>query len=335
MTTLHVAILGLDRMGTSFGLALKRYAAANKNYDFHIVGYDNSSFHEKSAQKSGAIDRAEKSPALAVRDRQIVLLNLPYDEVRSVLRDLPRDLREGVVILDASPVKSPSYRWAEQSFQEDHHIIGFTPVVNPRYLEQAGNSADDASADYFESSLTLIVPTSDALKEAIDLACNLALLIGSKPRFVDPHDFDRLASQVEQMPRLLGVALFYHVMQSESWRDMQFFTNPAFGVLTRTLSQDHADALRDQFMENRTVLASSLDQMIVTLSEVRDALLTSDRASLEALLEASSRRHEEWLTARARNDWDRDVELPDASGSGMMGMIFGDALAKRLKGGKK
>lgn len=334
MTTLNVAILGLDRAGTSFGLALKQYAANNGKYTFDITGYDVKSANEKAAQKARAIDRIEKSPASAVRDRQIVLMNMPYDEVRPAYRNFKNDLREGVVILDASPLKTPSQQWAKELLGEDHHVIGFTPLPAARFLESTGISAEEASADYFEGAACLVVPSVDSVTEAVDLAYNTAYLIGAKPRFVDPNDYDNLLALTEQMPRLLGITLLYNLLQSESWKDLGFFTGSAFALATRTLRHEHPDSLREQFYGNRDVLAQNLDQMIERMEEVRDVLRSGDKAALEALLVRSAEGYEKWLNARQSNDWHKDAQVPREEGTGLLGMFVGGRLAKRIQGKK-
>jgi prephenate dehydrogenase len=333
MTTLNVTILGLDRVGTSFGLALKRYAKENGKYAFNIAGYDVKSAHEKAAHKAGAVDRVDRSPEAAVKDAQIILMNLPYDEVRKTYRLIANHLRDGVVILDASPVKAPSLGWAKEFLNGDVHVVGFTPLPAARFLETTGISADDASADLFENAPCLVVPAVDNLPEAIDLAYNVAYLLGAKPRFVDPADYDAMIAMTEQMPRLLGITLFYHLTQSESWNDLRYLTGSAFGLLTRSLHHEHPDALRDQFNGNRQVLARSIDRVISHLQEVRDALTSSDRAALEALLVKTSADYETWLNERIRIDWDKDKKDTYES-SGMLGMIVGDSIAKRIKGKK-
>jgi prephenate dehydrogenase len=333
MTTLALGILGLDRMSTSVGLALKRYGKTGK-YQFEIAGYDTRSANEKSAQKEGAIDRIEKTPEATVRDKHIVIMNLPYEDTRNAYRKIASHLREGVVILDASPLKTPSYEWGQQYLQGDFHIVGITPMINPRYLHESDTQASVASEDYFDNATFLITPAPEALEEAIDLAYNFGQLLGSKPRFIDPHDHDNLLAQTEQLPRILGLALYYNLMRSEGWSDMQWFTNHNFGVLTRFLKDEHPDGLRDEMMGNREVLALVLDKMIATLQEMRGLLRQNDRDGLEATLVSVAQSYEEWLNTRHRNDWDKGAQLPTVPNNGFMGMMFGDKLANRLKGKK-
>lgn len=334
MTTLKVGLLGLDRMGTSFGLALKQYAKTSGKYEFIISGTDTRSANEKAAHKMGAIDRIERTPEAVVSDAQIVLMNLPYDEVKRTYRQLRSSLREGVVILDASPLKTPSQEWGKELADKDVHIVGFTPLPASRYLESAGISAQDASADYFENAPCLIVPSVESAGEAIDLAYNVTYLLGGKPRFVDASDYDNMLAQVEQLPRLLGIAMLYHLTRGEGWQDMRYFTGSALGLATATVGHKHADALREEFYGSREVLAASLDQMVTHLGEIRDLLRQGDRGAIEDLLTTTSENYSAWQTARELSNWDKNSTLPAADNGGILSMMVGDRLAKRISGKK-
>lgn len=332
MTTLSVAILGLGRTGASVGLALQRYMTKGGKYKFERVGYDPSPDVVKQAVKMQAIDESANSPYAAVANKDLVVMALSYDEVKRTYRDIAGDLRAGVVILDASPIKRPSLDWAAEYFDDEKHIVGITPIVNPRYLMSPGESIDAAEEDLFDQSTIIITPSASCIKEAVDLAFNFCTILGSKPRFLDPLEHDTLLAFTEGIPSLVGVALFQHLMRNGSWDDMKWFTNPNFGVLTRPLMDTHPDALRDVWTQNSDVMVRALDTMIQTLQQYRDVLKEGDTAAIEAVLESAAREYEDWINHRYKADWD-DVGDPDVRPSGtFMGTLFGEKFAKRLSG---
>jgi prephenate dehydrogenase len=333
METLNIGILGLNRISTSMGLALKRYAKTGK-YQFDIVGYDTFSANEKSAQKSGAIDRTEKTPEATVKNRQIVLMNLSYEDVRQTYRVIAPKLQEGAVILDMSPLKAPSYEWGKQYLSEEHHIIGFSPMVGAKYLYDSNESAESAVEDLLDNSTCFISPSVDSVSEAVDLAYNFTHLLNAKPRFLDATDFDGMTTKTEQLPMLLGVALYHQVSKQDSWNDTQWLTNPSFALFTRALKEQHPDALRDALMNNKDAMLASLDQFIVTLQEIRSVLRTSDKSAIEALFESSSSSYEAWLNRRNQNNWDKDEKSSKVESSGFMGVLFGEKIANKLRGKK-
>ena len=216
MTTLSVAILGLNRMSASVGLALRRYMKKGGKYQFQIVGYDYASDAAKEAQKMGAIDRTERRVFEAAAGADIVVMAMSYEEVEETYKAIRPDLREGVVLLDFSPLKIPSLRWADHHLSDEHHLVGATPIVNPRYLFVAENTVSRAEEDLFDDSAILLTPSVKCIKEAVDLAFNFSQILGSKPRFLDPLEHDTLLAQTSQVPRMLGTLLFYNLMQQDN-----------------------------------------------------------------------------------------------------------------------
>jgi prephenate dehydrogenase len=179
-----------------------------------------------------------------------------------------------------------------------------------------------------------LTPAVSCIKEAVDLAFNFCQILGSKPRFLDPMEHDAMLAQTVQLPRLLGTALFFNLMNRESWNDIKWFTNPAFGVLTRPLFDIHPDALRDEFAKNGDTLARSLDAYIATLQEFSASLKARDTDAIEAAVVDASKEYEAWVNARYRADWDAASKAPEAKGGTFMQGLLGSALAEKLSGKK-
>ena len=103
MADLSIAILGLGKFGASIGLCLKEYMAKGGEHRFNIVGYDSNDAHEKAADKLGVVDKIHRKIFDAVRDVDIVVMAVPYEDVESAYQLIAPDLRDGVVVLDLSP----------------------------------------------------------------------------------------------------------------------------------------------------------------------------------------------------------------------------------------
>lgn len=336
MSKLNVAILGLGRVGASIGLALKRAMTQNPKLAFELVGYDSQQSNEKAAQKLGAVTRIERTPYAAVANKDLVVVALPYDETRETYKALREDLRDGVVLVDFSPLKQPVIGWAQQYLKPTHHVIGAAAIINPNLMFDAQDSAENAREDLFDGGAVLLSPALDSVREAIDLAYNFSILLGGKPRFLDPNEHDALMAYTEHLPLLLG-ATFYDTLQRHSaWEDMQALTSANFAAQTLTLKRDHPDALRDLLLNNRDNALRALSALIDTLQEARAALAADNRDALEALLVRTSDDYAQWINRRFRAEWDKpNVPIPtSAESSGIMTFFLGSKLANRLAGKK-
>ena len=329
MAEVSVAILGLGRLGTSIGLALKRYNDQGKQHQFKISGYDGTSSIAKNAQKIGAVDTTFGRPEMAAKDKDIVVIALPYADVESAYDFIAPSLRAGVVVLDSSPLCQTSLEYAKKYLSEDSHLICIKPIVNPTYLFDGADNHEKASTDYFDNGTMLLMPSVKAIKEAIELAADFGGILGMRVHYADPAEHDGLMVATEAMSSVLGTAYFYAMVNSRGWGDTQRMTNPAFAMLTHKLYDTHPDDLRDLWMNSDVGLVHHIDSTIEQLRELRTAIASKDRDAIEFVLEKSSREYEGWYNRRFNNRWQDDEQLESqapTAGSmmgNMMGGLFG------------
>jgi len=333
VNAINVAILGLGRVGASVGLALARYSERkDARQKFEIVGFDPRSGVASAAEKRGAVQRTVRNVHDAVADKDIVFIALPYAEVETVFREIADGLRTDVVVLDASPLKLPSLEWRAKLLPAHVHLVGITPVVNPRYLFDGLNDTDHAAADFFDDGFMLVMPDPRAAKAAVELATDFSALLGATPHFVDPDEHDGLVAATEGLPALLGAMTFYMLQHGEGWTDARRMGNPAFGQLTHHLVDTHPDDLRDLLLNNRQNVTRYLGELIEVMTSFQDILVRGDRAGLEAALVESYDAYQVWLSKRTSGRWDETSKTgPDNTDSLMSGLI-GNYLTKRLRG---
>jgi prephenate dehydrogenase len=334
MAGLTVTFLGLNRLTVSMGLALRRYMAKGGKHKFNLIGCDTNGENDKQAKKLGAVDKVDNNFSAAVKSADIVVMALSYEDVERIYKLIRQDLREGVVVLDCSPLKQPSLEWAKQYLLADRHIVGMTAILNPRYIFNAKESVEEAQEDLFDDSAILLTPSASCVTEAVDLAFNFASILGSKPRFLDPLEHDTLLAQTVQLPRLLGTLLFYNAMNQENWNDLKWFTNPDFGALTRPLFDIHPDALRDEFHKNHEALGRALDSYIQTLQGFRQLLNDTKATAIEGVTVDAAKQYEEWINTRYRADWDAAARGPEPQTNTILKGIVGGAIADRITGKK-
>ena len=335
MAELTVAVLGLDRLGASVALRLQAYMDKGGRHRFALIGHDSRDDFEKGARKLKVFDKVERKPHAAVATADVVVMNLPYEDLRAGYELIAGSLRDGVVILDTATVIQPSLAWAEELLDAEHHVIGFAPVVNFDYMLDARIEPERATDDYFHDSAIYIAPALRCLPEAIDLAVNFAAILGAKPQFHDPAEHDSLTALTENAPQLIGVAAYSAAMNHSAWPDAQRLTNPPFNTLTRYLLTHHPDALRDEWLANRENLTRAIDQLVSHLRAVRMALAEGDADAVEAFLIAAADDYQEWINRRHKGDWDDDSASPRVGvESTIAGSLFGGAITRRIFGDK-
>lgn len=331
MAEISVAILGLGRLGASIGLALKRYSArTDASHKFTVTGYSSISPQVKGAQKIEAFHELARQPMDAVRGRDIVILALPYADVEAAYQYVSRDVRAGAVVMDFSPLKQPSLKWAAKHLPKETHMLGVTALVNSRYLYDGVDQTEQASADLFDGGTLLLMPSIGCIPEAIDLGRDFATILGAQSQFIDAAEHDTLIAATENLPALLGLAYYYTLERNEGWLDIQKLLNPSAGMLTHHLFDTHPDDLRDLLLANRDDLVRQTDDLIATLRSFRKLLAENDRNAVEAVTSDTAATYEAWYNRRVKNRWSKDdkppVELPD-----VMSSLFGGWLTNRMR----
>jgi prephenate dehydrogenase len=333
MADISIAILGLGRVGASVGLALKRYnTRSDRAHQFRITGYGANNAQIRDAQKLNACDNIARDAVEAVRGKDIVIVTLPYSEVQGAYQYIGPELRLGAVVMDFSAFKQPSLDWAKKYMREGAHLIGVTPLVNPKYVFDAVDETQRATADLFDDGALMLVPSVTCIPEAIDLGRDFAEVLGATSQFSDPGENDSLMAATEALPAFLGLAYYMTLYNSQGWGDVQKFTNPAFGQLTHHLFDTHPDDLRDLWLSNRDSLLRYTDELMVTLRSLRRVLSDNDQAALEAAVGGASAEYEKWYNRRLKLDWDQEPIPTETRGPDIMSALFGGYLANRLRG---
>ena len=299
----NVAIVGLDRISASLGLALKRYQEKpNAKHTFTIIGRDTRTSAMKDAHKAGAIDNFNRALLKATDNADLIIFNSPPGSFEEDFTRLGSTLKPGAVVLDMSPLKQPAIAWAAANFPKNQggdplaYVVGFTPVVNVGGLYAGSMEAEAAAADIFDEGDVIITPDASCPSEAIQLAEDVARLIGGEARFMDPQEHDGLIAATEGLPALLGVGLFHALEQSEGWTDLRRMVNPALAMATQNLRHQSVTDMVSLFTSNREHLARHLEGLIGVLDQMRDLLVDEEDVDHEKLSIFVSRVKDKWET---------------------------------------
>ena len=114
----QITIIGLGQIGASIGLALKSRGA-----NVTIVGHDRDSRAAKAAQDAGAVDNYKYNLPDSVRNAGIVILALPFAEVRETLKVIAPDLPEGSLVLDTALSKGTIESWVKELIPQGRFYV--------------------------------------------------------------------------------------------------------------------------------------------------------------------------------------------------------------------
>lgn len=292
----EILFVGLDQPAASISSALAG------EEDVVRIGYDPNSGRAGELQKSGVIDKVSNVPRKNASSVDLVLISLPPADVPEFLDILDKDLKQGAVVIDLSPIKVDTLSWVAKNKSSNWDYIGATPIIGPQALVTP--PGDEPQADLFKKGLMAMVVPPEAQERTIALALNLAEIIGASPFFVDPYEHDAAIAMASGMPALLSAAFVRASAKSAAWEQIQRIAGGDFAAFGHISAQHHPKKLHAALRLSRALMAQRLDTLMGELSQLRQALLSDEGDDLLlAYLDESSMAYDRWLDARHRHTW--------------------------------
>ncbi len=324
--SIQISVLGLGQVGLSLGLAL----AGHKDQILR-VGSDSSTQAERAAAKLSAFDQFKHNLPAAVEKAEVVVLACPVDEIRSTLEIIAPDLKPGAVMIDTSPVKVKVMEWVKELLPAERYFISMTPTLNPDCLDLPATGPEAARADLFHNSLMVITNPPDVPSEALQLASDLAVLLGATPYYADAWEVDGLLAALHLLPRLVAAALTNAVTDQPGWREGRKLAGKPFASATRPVEElDEVKSFGQATLINRENTLRVLANLVSELETLQVALADQDEAALTKKLGHARENHLEWWAQRKLANWNapqRTEPLPTSAE--VLGRLIG--LGKRKK----
>ena len=325
----QITIIGLGQIGASIGLALKARGA-----NIHIVGNDKDSQTGKAAQKAGAVDDFKYNLPDSVRNAGVVILALPFGEVRETLELIAPDLQEGTLILDTAPSKATVAAWANELIPQGRFYVGLAPAIHPDYLHGIEFGLNAARADLFEKGVMVVTVPPRTPEYVFNLTLDFINLLGSLPLLMDTAEADGILGSVQILPQLAAAALLDATLDKPGWQETRKLTGRPYAAVTSGLAyHDDAASLREAALENRQNVVRLLNSYIASLISLRDEIDSNDRDALAKRLENAWAGRIRWFDERTEADWlNKEGQRIDAPSFGdrINQMLFG-SLADRTK----
>ncbi len=293
-----------------------------------IVGYDfDGALAQQAKDEVRAIDKVEWNLNKAVAQGDILVLNLPQQEVESVMEIIANDVQPHALVLDMSPLKGRGLSLAKAHLSQGHYV-GMQPILAAAHLSDGREELTLAGADLFQNSVFCLMPGAEADPRAVETAVNFGHLLGAVPYFLDPLEYDELMQGVETMPGFLAAAMFNTLNATNSWRDMLRFASLPLALTTAPL---HAGPeIAELALHNSATTLRWLDAILHDLTELRRLVAEGQREALEATFADLQAKRAKWLHERAENDWNEAIKS-DIQRPSFAEQMLGSWVSRRKK----
>ncbi len=310
--TVTISIIGLGPVGASFGLAL---GASNK--DYHRIGYDRDVKAGPQAVKEKIIDKSSFNLPAAVEKADYILISVPAFELKTALQVIGPVLKEGAVVVDASPLKTRAAEWASEYLPAGRWYVSVSPTLNPEFFTKS-----DPDAGLFRNSLMVITAGNGTPEEVIENVIGLAQCVGAEIQFSDPLEHDGLQAAVQQLPELAAAALMRSVSNQPGWVESRKLAGANFAAASAPLQPlAGLDSPAEDLFQNRENTLRMLDSMIASLEELREFIDGDNQKEVNNIIARSCADRQAWLEQRRSAQWERRIETPEAPG--IVSRLFG------------
>ncbi len=297
--TAAITIVGLNRTGGSIGLAL-----ANQKHQLKLTGVDRDPDKSRQAQKMGAVDESATNLEKAVQGADVVILCVPLAEVKENLEIILPALKPEAILLDTSAIQAQVFEWVAPLLPAERYFLTLYPTLNPDYLLETSTRLADARADLFKGGLCVISSLAKTSQGALQLAVDLASLLGARPYFAEPLEVDGLLGMVHLLPRLAAAALADAAFAQPGWLEARKLAGPAFAISTAALELDSSSEQPGMdALHNRDNALRLLDALIHSLQTLRAEITSGDQDALQLRMNAARANRSHWLKERHSGDW--------------------------------
>lgn len=263
---MRVGVIGLGLIGGSIALAARERLGAE------VTGFDPDAGAAERAAERGAVDRVADTPAQAVAEAEIVWVAAPVGALPAAVAQALAAAPAGCVVSDVGSTKRHVV-----AAVEDQRFIGGHPLAG---AETSG--IEHARADLFDGATWYLTPgerTSGVLYERLHHAITG---LGARPAAIDAARHDAVLAAVSHLPHVLANVLVAGAAQALERADVRLpASGPSFRDATRVAGAA-STTWRDIYLTNADALVERIDDAVVRLGAVRDALAAGEGEAVVA-----------------------------------------------------
>lgn len=277
---MKIAIIGLGLMGGSL---------ARRLHGFHgctIAAYNRTRQSLDMALSDGVIDEAYDNPGDAMDSADLIIMCMyPQLNIDFVRDNLDR-IKPGAIITDVTGVKGFIIREMDKILPDDIEFIGGHPMAG-REVGGYKSSTDTL----FDNAPYILTPGKKNKPETVRLIRDMAKYIGCRVVVTTtPDEHDSIIAYTSQLMHIVAVSLCENPLLERA----QSFAGGSLQDCTR-IAVINETMWSELFVENKEHLAKQITEFELCLENLKQAILSGDRAELEKVMVHATQQKLKWL----------------------------------------
>ncbi|MDR0897755.1 MAG: prephenate dehydrogenase/arogenate dehydrogenase family protein [Oscillospiraceae bacterium] len=265
---MNVGIIGLGLIGGSLAKSIREHTA-------HTVwGYDIDPTVITRALMCAAIDEPLEEDMLGQCD--IVLVALYPEDCVKAIRERANLFAPHALVIDCAGVK----RGVSEAIFAIAKDCPWTYIGGHPMAGREFSGFGYAIATLFEQASMILTPPANIAVEVLEFAKAFFLEIGFRSvRITTPSEHDSMIAYTSQLAHIVSGAYVKNPLSQQH----KGFSAGSFQDMTR-VARLNENMWTELFLANADLLAPSIDDLILRLTQYREALDARDAIGLKALL---------------------------------------------------
>lgn len=328
MASTNITVVGCGWLGTALA-----HGARVALKEVEIVGHDKDLGNQRRAEQLKAVDKTNWNLPAACENGRLIFLAIPDSEIEPTLKAIGPYVPVDAVIVGVCPSIQTTLAAAARHLPARVAYVACDVVFDPNSVS-ADLPIEQVSAAVFRGAAWVITPRPGTDQDAVAAVASLAASLEAHPIFMDGLEHDGLRLAVDALPSAVGAAYLAAVANDDAWRERLWLAGAAFGTVTTGVEATDAGGIAKALVEQRAAGVHWLNQVMLALMDLRDAVDKGDVQRVQAAIERAQDRRVEWLNAwhRGRSTGGAQQDVPKQS---FAGLFLGERLADRLKSGRR
>jgi len=263
-------VVGLGLIGGSIALAARQAGFAER-----YLGVDLAQDERQGALTLGVVDEVSEHLEELASQADLIVLAVPVLAMEPVLQALKPHLKPDAVLTDVGSCKAVVAEAAARVFgrQPANLILGH-PIAG---AERSGVAA--AQVDLFKNRKVILTPTLGNTPSALQVVTRLWQAAGAQVLEMDIKQHDEVLARTSHLPHLLAFSLVDTLARRDERLDIFRYAAGGFRDFTRVAASDPV-MWRDIFLANREATLGALDEFLLGVQRLRDAVEHKDAEEL-------------------------------------------------------